>query len=117
MFRRWTSPEAVFESLKEVTRGQPCDITGIQGYDMLEREGGVQWPLADAQASSSESQIKQERRLFEPLRRRAGIPERRRGALMYENIVVGYDGSEYSKAALSETEDPRPAQTRRPDDR
>ena len=29
MFRRWTSPEAVFQILKELSRGQPCDITGI----------------------------------------------------------------------------------------
>jgi assimilatory nitrate reductase catalytic subunit len=65
LFRRWTSPEVVFELLKEVTRGQPCDITGIQGYDMLEREGGVQWPLSEFQDSSSTFQVKQERRLFE----------------------------------------------------
>ncbi len=45
MFSRWTSPEAVFGILQELTRGQPCDITGIRGYDMLEKEGGVQWPL------------------------------------------------------------------------
>jgi assimilatory nitrate reductase catalytic subunit len=55
----------VFESLKEVSRGQPCDITGIEGYDMLEREGGVQWPLSGSQVSGLTSQVRQERRLFE----------------------------------------------------
>lgn len=66
LFRTWTSPEAVFESLKKVSRGQPCDITGIQGYDMLEDEGGVQWPLPESQrVSGLESKLSQERRLFE----------------------------------------------------
>jgi assimilatory nitrate reductase catalytic subunit len=44
MFRRWTEPEAVFRILQAVSRGQPCDITGIEGYAMLEERGGVQWP-------------------------------------------------------------------------
>ncbi len=47
MFARWTSPEAVFELLKECSRGQPCDITGIAGYRMLDELGGVQWPWAN----------------------------------------------------------------------
>ncbi|MBV8586949.1 MAG: nitrate reductase, partial [Verrucomicrobia bacterium] len=44
MFERWNSPEAVFEILKEVSAGQPCDITGIEGYQMLAAAGGIQWP-------------------------------------------------------------------------
>jgi len=44
MFRRWTDPEAVFRILQEVSRGQPCDISGIDGYAMLEERGGIQWP-------------------------------------------------------------------------
>ena len=47
MFREWTSPEAVFQILKELTRGQPCDITGIADYHMIDECGGVQWPWAD----------------------------------------------------------------------
>src|SRR4030095_9458502 len=54
------SPEAVFQLLKELSRGQPCDITGIEDYAMLDRERGVQWPLAEGQRPSSS-----ERRLFE----------------------------------------------------
>ncbi len=50
LFSRWTSPETVFESLQEVTRGQPCDLSGIEGYDMLEDCGGVQWPWSEAMA-------------------------------------------------------------------
>lgn len=65
MFAKWASPEAVFEILKEVSRGQPCDITGIEGYEMIEKSGGVQWPLSESQASECRLQIPRERRLFE----------------------------------------------------
>jgi anaerobic selenocysteine-containing dehydrogenase len=47
LFRHWTSPEAVFQIMKEVTRGQPCDITGIESYQMIEAAGGIQWPYPD----------------------------------------------------------------------
>jgi assimilatory nitrate reductase catalytic subunit len=60
-FRRWRTPEAVFRLLCEATRGQPCDITGIDGYPMLERLGGVQWPLPEGTSVPAGS----ERRLFE----------------------------------------------------
>jgi assimilatory nitrate reductase catalytic subunit len=61
MFRRWSSPEATFDILKELTRGRPCDITGIGGYPMLEELRGVQWPLPEGHAVAPGS----ERRLFE----------------------------------------------------
>jgi len=60
MFRRWSSPEAVFQIMKDLSRGQPCDITGIADYGMLDREGGVQWPLPEGTPLASG-----ERRLFE----------------------------------------------------
>lgn len=44
MFARWSSPEAVFEILQELSAGRPCDITGIDGYRELDERGGVQWP-------------------------------------------------------------------------
>jgi assimilatory nitrate reductase catalytic subunit len=61
LFRRWTSPEAAFRLLQEVTRGRPCDITGIEGYAMLEAHRGVQWPLREGRSVPPGS----ERRLFE----------------------------------------------------
>jgi assimilatory nitrate reductase catalytic subunit len=61
MFRRWSSPEAVFRLLAEVTRGQPCDMTGVTGYDMIEEMRGVQWPLPEGAPVEPSS----ERRLFE----------------------------------------------------
>jgi ferredoxin-nitrate reductase len=46
-FARWASPEAAFQILKELSRGQPCDFTGIRDYAHIEQEGGIQWPLPD----------------------------------------------------------------------
>lgn len=54
MFRKWTSPEAVFQILKRVSAGQPCDITGIEDYRMLDECGGVQWPLPEREVRNAE---------------------------------------------------------------
>ncbi len=45
LFRAWTSPEAVFHILKELSRSQPCDISGIPDYRAIDECGGIQWPL------------------------------------------------------------------------
>jgi assimilatory nitrate reductase catalytic subunit len=63
MFRRWESPEAVFRLLRELTRGQPCDITGISGYEALEAAGGIQWPWPEE--ASRRGRPQPDRRLFE----------------------------------------------------
>ena len=69
MFARWTSPAATFGILKDLSRGQPCDFTGIRGYDHIEANGGIQWPFASTDAAN-ESKIENlkskitERRLF-----------------------------------------------------
>jgi assimilatory nitrate reductase catalytic subunit len=44
MFEKWQTPEDVFRSLQELSRGRPCDITGVEGYRMVDDLGGVQWP-------------------------------------------------------------------------
>jgi assimilatory nitrate reductase catalytic subunit len=44
LFREWESPEAVFQILKRLSRGQPCDISGIDGFCMIDESGGIQWP-------------------------------------------------------------------------
>jgi len=61
MFAGWKTPEEVFALLKEVSRGQPCDITGIRDYAMLEERRGIQWPLRPGEDVAPQS----ERRLFE----------------------------------------------------
>jgi anaerobic selenocysteine-containing dehydrogenase len=60
MFREWTSPERVFQILKRLSTGRPCDISGIEDYRLLDRHGGIQWPYAAADADA-----RPERRLFE----------------------------------------------------
>jgi len=45
MFTRWSDPAAAFGLLKDLSRGRPCDITGIENYEHLESAGGIQWPL------------------------------------------------------------------------
>ena len=49
LFREWNSPQAVFQILKRLSAGQPCDITGIEDYTHLEAAGGIQWPFTRAQ--------------------------------------------------------------------
>ncbi|MFO1488031.1 MAG: nitrate reductase [Verrucomicrobiota bacterium] len=65
MFARWSSPEAVFQILKELSRHQPCDITGIHDYAMLDACGGVQWPLPENAEGRPPTAPITERRLFE----------------------------------------------------
>jgi assimilatory nitrate reductase catalytic subunit len=48
-FAEWDSPEAAFRILKRLSAGRPCDITGIEGYAMLEACGGIQWPFTQTQ--------------------------------------------------------------------
>ncbi len=60
LFREWQSPEAVFQILKRLSRGRPCDITGVKDYVMLDRAGGIQWPFPEG-SSLDDNQ----RRLFE----------------------------------------------------
>jgi anaerobic selenocysteine-containing dehydrogenase len=61
MFTKWNTPEDVFHSMRELSRGQPCDISGIKDYDMIDEMRGIQWPLPEGQTIEPRS----ERRLFE----------------------------------------------------
>jgi assimilatory nitrate reductase catalytic subunit len=78
MFHEWNSPEAVFQILKRLSAGQPCDITGLEDYKHLDAAGGIQWPFRkdelheshhESNASrengdSCNSSLLRERRLF-----------------------------------------------------
>lgn len=59
MFGRWSSPEAAFQILKQVSKNKPYEFTGISDYRMIDDNGGIQWPY------TSETQLTTERRLFE----------------------------------------------------
>ncbi len=58
LFRAWRSPEATFQILKELSRGQPCDFSGIRDYAHLAAAGGIQWPYAAADAMASEMEVR-----------------------------------------------------------
>jgi assimilatory nitrate reductase catalytic subunit len=67
MFREWAYPEAVFQILKRVSEGQPCDITGITDYRMLEECRGIQWPYpADDPPRRIERRLLEDGRYYHP---------------------------------------------------
>ncbi|MBW3645384.1 MAG: nitrate reductase [Actinobacteria bacterium] len=61
LFDEWSSPEAVFAVLRRLSAGRPCDVTGIDGYRMLDEAGGIQWPFPEGSVAG----FGEERRLFE----------------------------------------------------
>jgi len=64
-FDRWESPEDAFQILKELSRGQPYDFTGVKDHAHLTASGGVQWPWTEAEAAEAGAKPPgQERRLF-----------------------------------------------------
>lgn len=77
MFREWSSPAAVFQLLKQLSKDRPCDFSGIEDYAHLDRSGGIQWPyppqhtsesainrVEPSQTQASVAGVAQERRLF-----------------------------------------------------
>lgn len=66
MFREWSSPAAVFQILKKLSVGQPCDFSGIEDYEHLDEAGGIQWPYpaSTVSATNTTELPSNERRLF-----------------------------------------------------
>jgi assimilatory nitrate reductase catalytic subunit len=65
MFAEWTCPETVFQLMKRLTAGRPCDITGIADYRQLDECGGIQWPWPEKVVGTRSVPTTSERRLFE----------------------------------------------------
>jgi anaerobic selenocysteine-containing dehydrogenase len=68
MFADWSSPEEVFRLLTRLSKGRPCDMSGIADYAHVDRLGGVQWPYPSSTADAAETagpEPEPERRLFE----------------------------------------------------
>ncbi len=65
-FSKWKDPESAFEILRDITRDQPCDITGIRNYAHLDQAGGIQWPFPKSTPTISHQApgTQTERRLF-----------------------------------------------------
>ncbi len=66
LFREWTHPEAVFQILKRLSAGQPCDITGIRDYQMIIDEGGIQWPCKAGGSPARDRRLFEDGRFFTP---------------------------------------------------
>jgi anaerobic selenocysteine-containing dehydrogenase len=64
LFTEWKTPEAAFQILKRLSRGLPCDVSGIADYAMLDRAGGIQWPFPEGARLPQDGTFSQ-RRLFE----------------------------------------------------
>jgi anaerobic selenocysteine-containing dehydrogenase len=67
LFQAWTSPQAVFQILKQLSASTPCDFTGVDDYRHLDSAGGIQWPwpLGAAESHDVTKAPNRERRLFE----------------------------------------------------
>ena len=61
----WQTPEEVFQVMKRCTAGQPCEITGIRDYRMLDDARGVQWPCLEDDRTDDAWMPQPQRRLFE----------------------------------------------------
>ena len=61
-FSQWTDPEAVFKILTKISAGQPCDISGITGYQQIDDLGGIQWPCREDDLAGLKEE--NQRRLF-----------------------------------------------------
>jgi assimilatory nitrate reductase catalytic subunit len=64
LFKEWSSPEAAFHILKRLSKGRPCDFSGIPDYQALDTHGGVQWPCPEERTMEWMKE-NPERRLFE----------------------------------------------------
>jgi anaerobic selenocysteine-containing dehydrogenase len=66
LFLKWKTPEDVFQILKRLSKGRPCDFSGITDYAMVDRAGGIQWPFPEgASLPDAGDGTFSQRRLFE----------------------------------------------------
>jgi assimilatory nitrate reductase catalytic subunit len=67
VFEHWKTPEDIFDTMKELSRGRPCDFSGIEGYRALERAGGIQWPrILDAGTPATERRLFEDGKFYRP---------------------------------------------------
>jgi anaerobic selenocysteine-containing dehydrogenase len=59
LFPGWRIPEDAFNEWRLVSRGRPCDYSGIT-YDLLARETSVQWPFPEGKTDLSTSRLYQD---------------------------------------------------------
>ena len=45
---KWKTLKDAFETLRECTKGMPCDITGVS-YELGDYQKGIQWPFREGE--------------------------------------------------------------------
>jgi ferredoxin-nitrate reductase len=50
---KWSTPEECFDAFKEMTRGRPCDYSGLT-YEKLRGGSGIQWPCTSSAPDGTE---------------------------------------------------------------
>jgi ferredoxin-nitrate reductase len=50
---KWNDPRGAFEAFKQITRGRPCDYTGLT-YEKLSGGSGIQWPCNEENPNGKE---------------------------------------------------------------
>jgi ferredoxin-nitrate reductase len=50
---KWSTAEECFDAFKEMTRGRPCDYSGLT-YDKLRGGSGIQWPCTSSAPAGTE---------------------------------------------------------------
>ena len=63
LFEHWNTPENVFQILKKLSKGTPCDFSAITDYAVLQQTGGIQWPFQHCEPHGALPGM--QRRLFE----------------------------------------------------
>lgn len=56
LYPGWRVPEDAFNEWRRVSRGRLCDYSGIS-YELLDREGAVQWPFPEGRTDRSPSRL------------------------------------------------------------
>lgn len=63
---KWKTPEDAFNTIRECTKGMPCDFTGIE-YDMLKDSDGIQWPFKKGdELKSNQRRLYEDNKFFTP---------------------------------------------------
>ena len=68
----FAEPREAFEEWRRVSRGRPCDYSGMT-YELILEHGAIRWPCNEQHPTGSE-------RLYEDLRFWTGIDEKRRSS-------------------------------------
>lgn len=51
LYPQWTGPRDAFNEWRRVSKGRPCDYSGMT-YELLEQHGGLQWPFPEGAVPS-----------------------------------------------------------------